>query len=114
MPFGPIRESSGDERITNGHQATITRESDTVNLGEFGTDVTKALGVQMFMEVINGPETEVDAILEDLGGFSGHITTADAAVPLPAAGWMLLAGLGRLAAVCRPRRVRPTAATRTA
>jgi hypothetical protein len=115
VEFGPIRESSGDEgRITIGHQATITRESYTVSLGEFGTDVTKVLGVQMFMEVINGPETEVVAIFEDPGGFAGRITAADAAaVPLPAAGWMLLAGLGGLAAVGRPRRVRQTAAART-
>jgi hypothetical protein len=64
------------------------------------TQITRAFFVQVAGDYTLGFEANQTA--DKLGGFVD--TVAIAPVPLPAAGWMLIAGLGALGAVARKRK----------
>jgi len=98
---------SGNEQIKVGVRSLINNKSVTVDLGAFDEGETKTFSATMSMSVKHGfIEDSIFARISDPGGLTGRFTVTGpvAAVPVPAAAWLLLAGLGALTVLRRARR----------
>ncbi len=96
----PLIQRAGDEFETYGWMATVDKDY-TVSLGTFDQGETKEVMVQMGMRIIHGTEAEFDVQYVDPGTFAGRFSNTAASVPLPATGWLMIAGLAGLGSLAR-------------